>query len=43
METELISAIPAREPRDTDAAEGVVTRKAACVAQSTKAREGSFQ
>ena len=22
METELISAIPAREPRDTDAAEG---------------------
>ena len=43
MENSLINAILAGEPRDTDAAEGGVTRKAACVAQSTKAREGSFQ
>ena len=43
MENSLINAILAGEPRDTDAAEGGVTRKVACVAQSTKAREGSFQ
>ena len=42
MENSLINAILAGEPSDTDAAEGGVTRKAACVAQSSKAREGSF-
>ena len=39
MENELMNAIIAGEPRETDTAEGGVTRKAASVDQSTKARE----
>ena len=36
MENELINAILARGPRETDAAEGGVTRKTACAAQNSK-------
>ena len=42
MESELMTAIQAREPRQTVAAEGWITRKAPSVAHSTKAGRDPF-